>query len=85
MTILARAMKLTGLSVSLSDSEVSTLLADYTDGASVSSYAKAGVAACIKTGVVTGTTASTLSPKDSVTRAEVAVMVQRLLEKSVLI
>lgn len=85
MTILARAMKLTGLSVSLTDSEVSTLLAGYTDGASVSSYAKAGVAACIKTGVVTGTTASTLSPKDSVTRAEVAVMVQRLLEKSGLI
>ncbi|NCB50252.1 MAG: hypothetical protein EOM54_00015 [Clostridia bacterium] len=85
MTILARAMKLTGLSVSLTDSEVSALLAGYTDGASVSSYAKMGVAACIKTGVVTGTTASTLSPKDSVTRAEVAVMVQRLLEKSGLI
>jgi len=85
MTILARAMKLTGLSVSLTDSEVSALLAGYTDGDTVSSYAKAGVAACIKTGVVSGTTANTLSPKDSVTRAEVAVMVQRLLEKSGLI
>ncbi|MPM07059.1 hypothetical protein SDC9_53363 [bioreactor metagenome] len=85
MTILARAMKLTGLSVTLTDSEVLALLSNYTDAGLVSDYAKAGAAACIKNGVVSGTTASTLSPKDSVTRAEVAVMVQRLLEKSRLI
>lgn len=85
MTILARAMKLTGLNTSLTDAETSALLANYTDGASVSDYARTGTAACLKTGVVNGTTASTLSPKDSVTRAEVAVMVQRLLQKSGLI
>jgi VCBS repeat-containing protein len=85
MTILARAMKLTGLNVSLTDSEVSALLANYTDAGLVSDYAKAGAAACIKTGVVSGTTAATISPKDDVTRAEVAVMVQRLLQKSGLI
>jgi len=85
MTILARAMKLTGLSVTLTDSEASALLANYTDAGLVSDYAKAGAAACIKTGVVSGTTASTLSPTDSVTRAEVAAMVQRLLQKSGLI
>lgn len=85
MTILARAMKLTGLSVTLTDSEASALLANYTDSELISDYAKAGVAACIKTGVVSGTTATTLSPKDYVTRAEVAVMVQRLLQKSGLI
>ena len=85
MTILARAMKLTGLNVTLTDSEASSLLANYTDAGLISDYAKAGVAACIKTGVVTGATATTLSPKDSVTRAEVAVMVQRLLIKSGLI
>jgi hypothetical protein len=85
MTILARAMKLTGLSVTLADSEVSALLAKYTDAGLISNFARAGVAACVKAGVVSGTTASTLSPKDSVTRAEVAVMVQRLLEKSGLI
>ena len=85
MAILARAMKLTGLSVTLTDSEASALLANYTDAGLVSDYAKAGAAACIKTGVVSGTTASTLSPKDSVTRAEVAAMVQRLLQKSGLI
>lgn len=85
MTILARSMKLTGLSVTLTDSEVDALLANYTDAGSISDYAKAGVAACIKTGVVSGKTASTLSLKDSVTIAEVAVMVQRLPKKSGLI
>ena len=72
MTILARAMKLTGLNVTLTDNEVAEMLANYSDASRISDYAKAGAAACIKAGVVTGTTASTLSPKDSVTRAEVA-------------
>lgn len=85
MAIIARAMKLTDLSVSLTDSEVSTLLTKYTDGAIVSSYAKASAAVCLKNGVVTGSSATTLSPKAYVTRAEVAVMVQRLLIKSGLI
>jgi len=85
MTILARAMKLTGLSVNLTDSEKTTLISNYSDGSSVSDYAKASVAACLKTGIVNGTTTSTISSKDYVTRAEVAVMVQRLLQKSGLI
>ena len=85
MAILARAMKFTGLSVNLTDSEMNDLISKYSDGASVSDYAKASVAACLKTGVVNGTTATTISPKDYVTRAEVAVMVQRLLQKSGLI
>lgn len=85
MTILARAMKLTGLSATLNDSEASTLISNYIDAELISDYAKAGIAACIKTGVVSGTTASTLFSKDSVTRAEAAVMVQRLLKKSGLI
>ena len=85
MAILARAMKLTGLSASLTDSDVSALLAGYTDGTTVSNYAKMSAAACIKTGVVLGSSTTTLSPRANVTRAEVAVMVQRLLQKSGLI
>ena len=82
MAILARAMKLTGRSVDLTDNETIELVSKYLDGAAVSDYAIASVAACLKTGIVNGTTASTISPKDYVTRAEVAVMVQRLLQKS---
>lgn len=85
MAILERAMKKTGLGVTLTDSEIATLLAAYTDGSAVSGYAKTSVAACIKTGVVNGSSETTLSPKGYVTRAEVAVMVRRLLQKSGLI
>lgn len=85
MTLLARAMKLTGLKESLTVSEVNTCLTNFTDGSSVSDYAKTAAAICIKTGIVSGSSATTLSPKAYVTRAEVAVMVQRLLQKSELI
>jgi len=85
MTILARAMKLTGISISLTDSEASALLSNYTDKGLVSDYAKASAAACIKRGIVYGTTTSTLSPKDILTRAEAAAIIQRLLQKSGLI
>jgi hypothetical protein len=85
MAIIARAMKLTELSENLTDKDVGAILAKYTDSAAVSDYAKLGVAACVKSGIVSGTSESTLSPKAYVTRAEVAVMVQHLLEKSGLI
>lgn len=85
MTMIARAMKITGIKSSLTDSEVSALLANYTDGASVSGYTKTSVANCLETGVVTGMSSTALSPKANVTRAEVAVMVQRMLQKSGLI
>jgi hypothetical protein len=85
MTMIARAMKITGLEISLNDSEISELLEEYSDGTSVSDYATDGVAAGLKTGIVSGTSDSTLAPKDDVTRAEAAVMVQRLLQKSELI
>ncbi len=85
MTILERAMKKIGLEVQLTDGEIASLLAAYADGSDVSDYARTGVAACLKTGVINGSSATTLSPKDYVTRAEVAVMIQRLLLNSGLI
>ncbi len=85
MAMIARAMKITGLKVTLTDNEISTLIGTYMDGASASDYAKDGIAACLKTGITSGTSATTISPKADITRAEVAVMVQRLLQKSELI
>ncbi|BAL00304.1 putative surface layer protein [Oscillibacter valericigenes Sjm18-20] len=85
MTMIARAMKITGLTVTLTDSDVSALIGVYTDGASASDYAEDSIAACLKTGITSGTGNATISPKADITRAEVAVMVQRLLQKSGLI
>jgi len=85
MAMMARAMKITGLKVSLTDRDASSLLAAYTDASSASDYAVGSIAACLKTGVVSGTSKNTISPKDYVTRAEVAVMAERLLKQSGLI
>jgi len=85
MAMIARALKITGLEIILSDSEISELFGAYADGTSVSDYAESSIAACVKAGIVSGTSEDTISPKDYVTRAEVAVMVQRLLQKSDLI
>jgi roadblock/LC7 domain-containing protein len=85
MTMIARAVKITGLDAKLTDGETSRLLSAFSDGASASAYAKESIAACLKTGITSGTSAVTVSPKADISRAEVAVMVQRLLQKSNLI
>ncbi|MGE4353319.1 MAG: S-layer homology domain-containing protein [Oscillospiraceae bacterium] len=85
MTVIARAMAITKLSAGLSDSGAAALPAGYTDISSVSSYARAGAAACLETGIIFGKGKATLAPKDNITRAESAVILQRLLQKSNLI
>lgn len=85
MAMIARAMKLTGLSATLTDAEKAGLLAAFSDSSQLSAYAKDSAAACLKTGIVTGKTATAISPGTPVTRAEVAVMVRRLLQQSGLI
>ncbi|MEA5038621.1 MAG: S-layer homology domain-containing protein [Clostridiaceae bacterium] len=85
MTMIARAMKITNLEVSLTDSELSKLIGAFLDGSSASNYAEDSIAACLKTGIVLGRESNMISPKDCITRAEVAVMVERLLQKSDLI
>ncbi len=85
MTMLGRAMKLTGLDAGLSRDSAEELLSAFTDAPSIAAFATEAVAACLKAGITSGTGAATLSPKADITRAEVAVMVQRLLQKSGLI
>jgi hypothetical protein len=85
MTIISRAMTVTKLNSGLTASQITTLISGYKDGKSVSVWAANGIGSCLKTGIVTGKTNATLCPLDNITRAEVAVMVQRLLQKSNLI
>jgi hypothetical protein len=84
MTMVARAMAITKLD-GASVSGASASLSGYADTAKISSYAKAGIIACLDTGVVTGKTANSIAPKNNITRAEVAVIIERLLKKSELI
>ena len=52
-------------------------LSAYTDAGSVSAYAEKAVQWCVKNGILTGKTSSTLAPKATATRAECAAMMQR--------
>jgi len=85
MAMTARAMKITGLKVELADGELDKTLAAFTDSGSAADYAKPAIAACVKTGIVSGKGNNLAAPKDNITRAEVAVIVRGLLQKSELI
>lgn len=52
-------------------------LSAYADAGSVSAYAEKAVRWCVKNGILTGKTSSTLAPKATATRAECAAMLQR--------
>ena len=52
-------------------------LSAYTDAGSVSAYAEKAVQWCVKNGILTGKTSSSLAPKATATRAECAAMMQR--------
>lgn len=85
MAVIAHAIKITGLETELTDEEISELLSEYEDAKIISDYAKESIATCVKTGIVSGKTETTLAPRINISRAEVAVIVERLLQKSNLI
>ena len=84
MSILARAMTLTGLAAKSSLSNGPSVN-DFADAGTISDWAKNAIAECMQSGLISGRNGKQLAPKASITRAEVAMMVQRLLEKSDLI
>lgn len=57
----------------------------YDDANKMADYTKSSIAACVKTGIVSGRNGNMIAPKDNITRAEVAVIISRLLKKSNLI
>ncbi len=85
MTMLARAMVITGLDTDFTVDEIGDIFASYADSLDASDYAVEGIAACLSEGISNGRTESTIAPEAYITRAEVAVMVERLLQKSNLI
>ena len=73
VTILYRYAKRQGLAGAAAD------LTAYADSASVSSWASEAMAWAVGSGIVSGRTATTLAPKDTASRAEVASMMLRLV------
>ncbi len=85
MTIIARAMKVTELKTELDSAGIQQQLAAFKDFDEAADYAKEHIAACVKAGIVSGKGSGTIAPKAAITRAEVAAIVRRLLQKSALI
>ncbi|MNI08022.1 Endo-1,4-beta-xylanase A precursor [compost metagenome] len=85
MTMLAKAMEITGLNAKLSVQSADAALRPYDDAEGVSAWAKSSVANSVQAGLVSGRSGAELAPKDYITRAEVAAIIQRLLQKSGLI
>lgn len=85
MTIIARAMQITGLKGKLVSDDLSQVLLGYKDADQVSAWAKEGASLSIAAKIVNGRTADTLAAGAYITRAEVAAIVQRLLQASELI
>ncbi|WP_405168348.1 Ig-like domain-containing protein [Paenibacillus sp. FSL H3-0286] len=85
MLIIAKAMKITALQTKLSVQSADVLLAPFTDSSKVSNWAISGVTDTLQAGIIKGRSSKGLAPKDDMTRAEVAEIVKRLLEKSDLI
>nr|WP_243767066.1 S-layer homology domain-containing protein [Paenibacillus agricola] len=85
MAIITRAMAITGLAASLPAQAAGEQLSPFADAGSASEWAKDSIADCLQAGIVTGRNSTELAPKAYISRAEVAAIVQRLLQKSELI
>ncbi|MFD0715815.1 S-layer homology domain-containing protein [Paenibacillus sp. GCM10027626] len=84
VVMIARAMKVAGLETGLGSEGADDILSGFRDGAAIGAWAKVPVAAAVESGLVQGSAAGLL-PKNEITRAETAAIVQRLLVKAKLI
>ncbi|URN96698.1 MAG: S-layer homology domain-containing protein [Candidatus Pristimantibacillus lignocellulolyticus] len=85
MVIISKAMLLTDLPGVAHGSSAESIVGAYKDGNQVASWAVVGVADAISAGIVSGKVDNSLAPQAAITRAEVAVIIERLLQNSDLI
>ncbi|MFP3572804.1 S-layer homology domain-containing protein [Brevibacillus sp. SIMBA_040] len=83
MVILAKAMTLTG--TKKSDQGVEKISRDYPDLTQAAAWAQKSIEECLQAGLVSGRANESLALKENITRAEVAVLLQRLLQAADLI
>lgn len=80
-TMMMRAAKVSGMTVSLPSSE-NSYLQPFGDSGQISSYARSNMAQSIHLGIINGKSSTRLAPTANATRAEGTVMIMRLLEKA---
>ncbi|WP_176560260.1 S-layer homology domain-containing protein [Brevibacillus dissolubilis] len=81
MVLIARAMKLVGMQNTMPQEEIDRVLASYSDSQQISSWARESVALCVTSGIAVGNH-NKLMPEGSITRAQMATMIMRLLQKA---
>ncbi|WP_442603949.1 S-layer homology domain-containing protein [Paenibacillus sp. KN14-4R] len=79
ITLIAKATKVTGLKEKRSTNDAKSLLSSFSDKVDVSTWAIDSFAQCLQAGIISGRNTTELAPKENMTRAEAAVMIQRLL------
>ncbi|MGG1553767.1 S-layer homology domain-containing protein [Paenibacillus ferrarius] len=84
MQALAKAARLLGISTSIADQEIASLLLPYEDRLQVGTWARSSAVLMVKLGIIQGR-GERLDPKEPITRAEAAAMMLRLLRASSLI
>jgi hypothetical protein len=77
--MVVRAMSAAHQAPTIVASQVSGILAPYTDANQVASWAKTAMAVAIEQHIIDGMTSSTLVPDGTATRAQAAVVIKRLL------
>lgn len=85
MVIMAQAMSITELQAKYSADNESDLLSSFVDSKEVANWAKEGVFTSLQAEIANGRSANALAPKASITRAEAAALMQRILKQSNLI
>lgn len=85
MVIIAKAMTITELKAKLPVQSTDATLLSYADAADAALWAQSSIADSVQSGIVSGRSSIELAPKAFITRAEVAAIVERLLQKSNLI
>lgn len=85
IAMLARSLHIVQPQEALSTLEIDQILAAYSDMDEISGYARESAAQLIKAGILQGIGKQQLNPKMEMTRAETAVMVERLLKATKLI
>jgi hypothetical protein len=84
-TLILRAMKLAGMKVDYTDEELQNELNQFVDKADIHDWAKKPIAICAKNGLIVGNNQNQFLPKANITKAELAMIMKRMLEKAGLI
>ncbi|MBD2869294.1 S-layer homology domain-containing protein [Paenibacillus arenilitoris] len=85
MLMVSKAMAITGLPGVQAGESANRVLEAFSDVGHISNWALSGVGDSVSAGIVSGRSDDELAPKAFMTRAEVATIMQRLLQKSGLI